>query len=149
MPKTIHPLMLRVRQPQSAAKEDNHDAPLIRQWRLLRLLATETEGVAIRDFAEQAGTSLKTIRRDLVMLPKAGFDLEPTVGRHGRKVWRLRHPHERLRSPRKRYELILEHVDELLLQADALDDANLVRHLRELRRRVQRKCRASSRRTVG
>ena len=139
-----HPLMLRIRQRQSAAKEDDHDVPLIRQWRLLQLLATEPEGVAVREFAAEVGTSQKTIRRDLVMLRKAGFDLEPTVGRHGRKAWRLRHPHERLRSPRKRYELILEHLDELLLQADALDDANLVHRLRELRRRVQRKCRARS-----
>ena len=142
MPKTTHPLLLRIRQRQSAAKDGNLDAPLVRQWRLLRLLATEPEGVAIREFAAQAGTSLKTIRRDLVMLRKAGFELEPTVGRHGRKAWLLRHPHERLRSPRKRYELILEHLEDLLLQADALEDANLASHLRELRRRVQRKYRA-------
>ncbi len=90
MPKTTHPLLLRIRQRQSAAKDGNLDAPLVRQWRLLRLLATEPEGVAIREFAEQAGTSLKTIRRDLVTLQKAGFDLEPTVGRHGRKAWRLK-----------------------------------------------------------
>jgi hypothetical protein len=70
-----------------------HDeSPLIRQWILLRTLATRRYGVTVKELAREAGVSLKTIRRDLEAFQAAGFPLREIVGDFGRKKWHLESP---------------------------------------------------------
>jgi len=64
-------------------------SPLVRQWILLRSLASRRYGVTVRELAETMGVSEKTIRRDLDLFMQAGFPLEETVGEHGKKRWKL------------------------------------------------------------
>ena len=115
--------------------------PLIRQWKLLELLSSKPSGFTVRELTEAAGTSEKTIRRDLILLRKVGFDLAESVGPHGRKSWHVRQRFERLRSPRKQFQAILDTLDVLLLQVNLAGDRRLVGELQVIRRRVARKCR--------
>ena len=115
--------------------------PLIRQWKLLELLSSAPEGVTVREFAEAAGTSDQTVRRDLILLRQVGFGLKETVGPHGRKSWRVGQPFERLRSVRQQYKAILNLLDVLLMQVSLAGDPRLVEELQAIRRRVVRKCR--------
>ena len=135
-----HPRLLttRIRRP---VKVSNPHSPLIRQWKLLELLASEPDGVTVQRFAKEAGTSEKTVRRDLIMLRKVGFDLAETVEDHGRKSWRVRQPFERLRSKRRQYESIRGTLDLLLMQVERVEDQRLVKDVRAIRGRVARKCR--------
>ncbi len=72
----------------------------------MRASRSEPEGVTVAEAVEATGAGDKTIRRDLIMLRKVGFDLEETVGEYGRKSWRIRQPFERLRSKRRQYQSI-------------------------------------------
>jgi proteasome accessory factor B len=65
------------------------DPPLVRQWKLLRLLSARHYGITIKDMIEELGASDKTLRRDLETFIQAGFPLEETVGERGRKLWRI------------------------------------------------------------
>jgi len=89
--------------------------PLIRQWKLLELLSSGPVGVTVRELGEATGRGDKTVRRDLVLLRKVGFDLRESVGPYGRKSWRVGHRFERLRSPRKQYKAILDTLDVLIM----------------------------------
>ena len=62
---------------------------LVRQWRLLRLLAASSEGLALRELASQLEVSPKTILRDLQLFQRTGFPVLEVVGSHGVKHWRL------------------------------------------------------------
>jgi len=65
------------------------ESPLVRQWRLLRMLSARRYGVTVKEMAEDAGIGQKTIRRDIDMFAAAGFPLIEEEGEHGRKTWRL------------------------------------------------------------
>ena len=61
---------------------------MIRQWRLLREIEASS-GVTIRQMAEVAGVTTRTIRRDLDALQEAGFALYDE-SYDGQKRWKLR-----------------------------------------------------------
>ena len=61
-----------------------------RQWRLLKLLAFSPNGFTVKELRAVSGVSDKTIRRDLALLKKVGFDVSETVEDFGRKLWRVR-----------------------------------------------------------
>lgn len=63
--------------------------PLVRQWMILRILASRHYGVTVKELAQELGVSEKTIRRDLQAFTEAGFPLEEKVVDHGRKKWKL------------------------------------------------------------
>lgn len=65
------------------------ESPLIRQWILLRTLAARKYGATVKELAQEAEVSVKTIRRDLETFQSAGFPLKEVVGDFGRKKWRL------------------------------------------------------------
>jgi predicted DNA-binding transcriptional regulator YafY len=48
-------------------------APLIRQWFLLRTLASSKFGVTVEELAREAEVGIQTIRRGLKVLQRAGF----------------------------------------------------------------------------
>lgn len=114
---------------------------MIRQWQLLEWLSSEPEGITVGDAADATGVSLRTIRRDLILLRKIGFDLEETEEEFNRKRWRVRQPFERLRSKRKQYQAIRQGLDLLLMQAEKVGDKRLLSDLEAMRKRVKRKCR--------
>jgi predicted DNA-binding transcriptional regulator YafY len=62
---------------------------LIRQWRLLRLLADARTGYTVKELRHEMNVSLETIRRDLRDLEDAGFRVRETVGFRGLKRWRV------------------------------------------------------------
>ncbi len=62
---------------------------LIRQWRLLRLLADARHGYTVRELQTEMGVSLETVRRDLKDLKMAGFQIRENVGFRGVKRWRV------------------------------------------------------------
>lgn len=115
--------------------------PMVRQWQLLEWLSSEPEGVSVGEAAEATGVNQKTIRRDLILLRKIGFDLEESVEERGRKRWRIRQPFERLRSKKRQYQAIREGLDLLLEQVDNVGDKRLLSDLKAMRQRVVRKCR--------
>ena len=108
----------------SRSASSTFPSQLVRQWHLLEWLSSETQGVTVEEAAQATGKDQKTIRRDLILLRKAGFDLEETVEDHGRKRWRIRQPFERLRSKRRQYEAIRSGLDTLLKQAAKLTTAD-------------------------
>ena len=67
----------------------NDESPLIRQWILLKTLASRKYGATVKELAEEAGVSVKTIRRDMETFKKAGFPLKEIVGDFGTKKWHL------------------------------------------------------------
>ena len=71
--------------PQSSGCDDARRIPFIRQWILLRTLAARKYGAAVKELAQEAGVSVKTIRRDLKTFQAAHFPLKEVVGDFGRK----------------------------------------------------------------
>jgi hypothetical protein len=69
-----------------------------------------------------------------------GFDLEEVVGERGKKFWRVKQPFERLRSRKRQYRAILDSLEMVLVQAELVEDNRLAKDLREMRKRVKRKC---------
>ena len=67
----------------------NDSKSLIRQWRLLRLLADARVGYTVKELGVEMGVSVDTIRRDLVDLQSAGFRVAEMVGFRGVKRWRV------------------------------------------------------------
>ena len=64
-------------------------SPLVRQWILLKTLAARKYGATVKELAQEAGVSIKTIRRDLETFQTAGFPLREVVADFGRKKWHL------------------------------------------------------------
>ena len=67
----------------------SENAPLVRQWILLRRLSSHRLGLTVREMADELHVNQKTIRRDLETFQQAGFPLEEIPQDHGRKAWRL------------------------------------------------------------
>ena len=66
-----------------------HDAsPLLRQWSLLRAIASDREST-VKSLAATTGMSEKTIRRDVSLLRRVGFPIEERSGDYGRKTFFL------------------------------------------------------------
>lgn len=65
------------------------NAQLIRQWKILRLLALHRYGLTIEDLAGRMEVSTRTIRRDLDCLNAAGFDLFALKGETDSQRWVL------------------------------------------------------------
>jgi len=63
--------------------------PLVRQWTLLRALSRRSDGLTVKQMAEELGVSQKTIRRDLETFQQVGFPIRQTTGQFGRKQWHL------------------------------------------------------------
>ncbi len=61
---------------------------VVRQWQILRTLATSRLGVAVPDLAAEHGVTTRTIRRDLSALGRAGFPLYQEQGPE-RLLWKL------------------------------------------------------------
>ena len=114
---------------------------IVRQLILIQRLTNNPEGVAVAELAEEARTSQRTIRRDLIRIREVGFDLKETVAEFGKKYWRIRQPWERLRSKRKRYVLIRSSLDLLIEQAVGAGDKRLENDFRAIWKRLGRKCR--------
>ena len=64
--------------------------PLVRQWRILKLLTYSPQGFTIKELTALSGMSDKTVRRDLIFLQRVGFDMAETAEEYGRKRWRIR-----------------------------------------------------------
>lgn len=61
--------------------------PLERQWTILQTLSARRYGSTVRELADEHGVSLKTIRRDLILLQNLGFPVSPQTGSRGRNHW--------------------------------------------------------------
>jgi proteasome accessory factor B len=66
--------------------------PLVRQWLLLKTLASRHYGATVQELAQELEVHEKTIRRDLAFFSQIGFPLHQQNGRHGRKTWRIATP---------------------------------------------------------
>src|SRR5690242_1808538 len=53
---------------------------VVRQWQILRSLATSRLGIGVQDLAVEHGVAARTIRRDLSALGRAGFPLYQEQG---------------------------------------------------------------------
>lgn len=62
---------------------------LYRQWNMLRSMSRSETGLTIADLARENEVGIRTIRRDMLTLVRVGFPLQETVGRFGRKLWRV------------------------------------------------------------
>lgn len=67
----------------------NDSKALIRQWRLLRLLADARTGYTVKEIQQETGVSIETVRRDLRDLSDAGFRVREASGYRGVKRWRV------------------------------------------------------------
>lgn len=130
----LSPINIRCR----PAKGESLCSPLIRQWQLLERLAAEKKGITIVEAAEAFGVDTKTIRRDLGVLERLGFDLVGVSEDNGRKRWRLRSAFKRMQTRRQRYRTIGVLWDEAGKQAKALGDWRLEEDLEAIRKRVVR-----------
>ncbi len=63
---------------------------LLRQWKLLQLLADSRTGILLLDLAAEFEVSDRSIRRDLAVLQAAGFPLEEVPCEQRAKHWRMR-----------------------------------------------------------
>lgn len=57
--------------------------PLVRQWLLLQSLANRRNGLTIKEMAEDAGVTMRTIRRDLQTLQQIGLLCFPRLKSRG------------------------------------------------------------------
>jgi predicted DNA-binding transcriptional regulator YafY len=64
-------------------------SPLIRQWTLIKILASRPDGLSVQEMASEMGVSIKTIRRDLETFSQTGFSLYYESGPKRKKRWRL------------------------------------------------------------
>ena len=67
----------------------NDSKSLIRQWRLLRLLADARVGYTVKELQAELRVSVDTVRRDVADLQSAGFRVAEMVGFRGVKRWRV------------------------------------------------------------
>jgi proteasome accessory factor B len=68
---------------------DKKQTQIVRQWKLIRLLADTPSGLPLKTLAERLDTTTRTINRDLVTLQQAGVPLRELIGAHGLKHWTL------------------------------------------------------------
>jgi hypothetical protein len=64
-------------------------SPLVRQWILIKTLASRAGGATLAELAEELEVCSKTIRRDLTVLLDSGFPVQEESREFGRKLWRL------------------------------------------------------------
>lgn len=62
---------------------------LSRQWNMLRSMSRSATGLTIADLSRENKVGIRTIRRDMLTLVRVGFPLQETVGRFGKKLWRV------------------------------------------------------------
>ena len=60
-----------------------------RQWMLLMSLTGRSDGLTLREMADEMQVTQKTIHRDLLLLGRLGFAVVESVGDFGRKSWRI------------------------------------------------------------
>ncbi|MFM7055775.1 MAG: helix-turn-helix transcriptional regulator [Planctomycetota bacterium] len=70
----------------------SRSARLRRALRLIRELCRHRQGVSIYDLARSEELSVKTIRRDILMLQEEGIPIEETLGDRGRRLLRISAP---------------------------------------------------------
>jgi len=124
--------------------EGDDESTLVRQWRLLELLSSAFKGLTIKELVVHSGVSEKTVRRDLALLKKVGFDVVETVQDYGRKLFRIRHSSEVTEGVDARqgqYRLICDVLQQLHDQAQALGDVLLAADLEGVQLRVRQRCR--------
>ncbi len=129
---------------RSQEGEESH--PLVRQWRVLKLLTYSPTGFTVKELAVLSGMCEKTVRRDLVLLQRVGFDMSETVVEHGRKQWRIRRLPESMSvrgSVREKYGLIHDTLGDLHDAALVIGDAGLAVALKQLQEWVEGKCRGN------
>ena len=117
---------------------------LVRQWRILKLLTYSPKGFTVKELAALSGMNEKTVRRDLILLQRVGFDVSETVENHGRKRWRIRRLPESVSvrgSVREKYGLIHDTLSDLHDAALILGDSGLAVALKRLQEWVEGKCR--------
>jgi len=123
--------------PLLTTRFQDDDSILARQWRLLKLLAFAPKGFTVKELTAISGVSEKTVRRDLALLKKVGFDVAETVEDFGRKSWRIR----RLSEGNGQYDLIHDALQQIHDVALILGDLPLAESLNRLQEWVQGKCR--------
>lgn len=63
---------------------------LLRQWKLLQLLADSRTGFTLQELSEQFKVSLRSVQRDISVLQGAGFPLENVTVSRNLKRWKMR-----------------------------------------------------------
>ncbi len=114
------------------------DSQVARQWKLMAWLTADPAGITVAEAAEALGVNLKTIRRDLILLRRLGFDLVETEEQYNRKRCRIRQPLERLRTKTQRRAAIRDLLSTACEQAELIGDQQLVEDLETLISRVNR-----------
>ena len=113
----------------AADEELTYAGQILRQWKLMAWLTAEPAGITVAEAAEAFGVNLKTIRRDLILLRRLGFDLVEAEEAYNRKRWRIRAPLERLRTQRQRRSAIIGLLTDAREQALLIGDQELVEAL--------------------
>ena len=140
---TTHPHPLLTHRIRRQDKADDESA-LARQWGLLEQLSSAFKGLTIKEMVVHSGVSEKTIRRDMAFLKQVGFDVAETIEKHGRKLFRIRHPSESTECVDARqgqYRSICDALEQLHDQAKGLGDALLAADLEGVQLRVRQRCR--------
>jgi predicted DNA-binding transcriptional regulator YafY len=123
--------------PIAADEELTYAGQILRQWKLMAWLTAEPAGITVAEAAEAFGVNLKTVRRDLILLRRVGFDLVETEEEYNRKRWRIRQPLERLRTKPQRRAAIRDLLNSACEQAELIGDQQLAADLRTLISRVK------------
>ncbi len=125
------------------SKDGQEPHPLVRQWRVLKLLTYSPKGFTVKELVALSGMSDKTVRRDLGLLQTSGFDLSETVEEYGRKRWRIRRLPESMAvrgGVREKYGLIHDTLGDLHDAAVIIGDSGLAQALKQLQDWVEGKC---------
>jgi biotin operon repressor len=126
------------------SQDDGFDeTALVRQWRLLKLLASTPKGFTFKELVALLGVSENTIRRDILLLKEVGFHVSERVGEFGRKSWRVCRLPESIGgngATRESYCLIRDALQDLQDVAIMLGDSPLAESLKRLREWVEGKC---------
>ena len=122
----------------AADEELTYAGQILRQWKLMAWLTAEPAGITVAEAAEAFGVNLKTIRRDLILLRRLGFDLVETEESYKRKRWHIRAPLERLRTQRQRRAAIIGLLTDAREQALLIGDQELVETLQAALNRARR-----------
>ncbi len=119
--------------------------PLVRQWRILKLLTYSPKGYTVKELAVLSGMCEKTVRRDLVFLQRVGFDMAESVEQAGRKRWRIQRLPESMTvrdGLREKYGLIHASLGDLHDAALTIGDSGLAVAFQRLQEWVEGKCRS-------
>lgn len=129
-------LPFRLRRPK---KSRGRGSPLLRQWKLLEQLSSDAEGATVYELARRLGVSDKTVRRDLAIFKRIGFNVDATETEFGLKYWRIQPRFETLRGKRRQYRAIRDSLSLLIEQAKTIGDQGLVADLQKITRKMKRK----------